>query len=1365
MLALLCAATPGAAFAQYLQNSGTETVPGDHPATWNVGGRLTVGNTSTATLNINTGAAVTSTEGYVGTVVGSNGTVVINAGSWTNAGELFVGYQGTGILTASGAAQLQSNIGRVGELAGSNGTVTLSGTGTNWTSTSVLHVGIEGTGVLNISGGATAQTTTGVIGTSAGGNGTVNISGTGSTLTNSAGLFVGVRGQGNLNVSAGGAVTSAGAVIGRYSGGVGIATLNGANATWNMGANELRVGGDNTDALTNPGGTGTLNIQTGAHVTNGAAYLGDTAPAQGTVNVSGTGAVWTVGGTAYVGRAGTGTVNVQTGGAMNVSAISIGDQVGATGTVNVSGAGATLTDSGRISVGNLGTGTVNVQTGGAMNVSGTSIGDQAGATGTVNVSGAGATYTDSARIGVGNFGTGTLNVSGGAVVGNTSAIIGWQDSGRGTLTVDGTGSQFNNSGVLYVGNVGQGTMTVTNGGVVTSTDGYVGAEVNSGALTSTATISGAGSRWTNSGDLFVAHNGKGVLNVSANATVTATQGILGDLAGSQGTLNLASNGSLTTTGDFNVGRFGTGTLSMLSGGQLSANRSYIANEAGASGTATVSGTGTLWQTTGRLAVGGGGSGTLTVSDAATVRANEIAIGLLAGSTGVLNVGAAAASPAAAAGTLDATTLRLGAGTATLNLNHTSNNYVLSANTIGNGTVNVIAGTTILTGANTYTGATTISSGATLQAGNGGTAGTLGAGNITDNGTLAFNRSDAYSVANVISGTGALTQSGAGNLTLTGINNYSGATTVNAGTLSVNGSIISATTVNSGGIIGGTGIFGNVTVANGGVLAPGNGVGTAHVTGDLTFNAGSVYRVEAEAGGAADKTAVTGNVTLNGTVDVRAGSGNYARNTSYTILTQTGTQTGTFSGVTSNLAFLTPTLTYQAGAVVLNLATNGVSYSAVSQTGNQRSIGSYLNGFAGSTGTLGQLVAQIDGMSAEQARIAFDNLSGSQYAGMSQMAGAMGRNFLDAINGRNSGAGAGGGATVGALKTQALAFSAGTGMGIDAPAQLAGMLGGGASTSSAYSLVKEPSRSGLRDTRETGRAASAGSFARTVSWAPNPANQTGAWGQALGAGGNIRGDGNGAGSNYQSGGFIVGLDRSVNERWLVGVAAGYQRASWDASTNGIAPATGHIETPQGALYARYSSGPWMLNVAGGYANHKFVTTRNVSVGTLSGAANSTHRGDEWGFSAQAEYALAAGAWQLRPLAGLRYAHLREDGFTESGSGPANLSVDARTTQNTTVSAGLRLLRPFVAGEAGGFEVRAIASHLFGDNDSPITARVGNTAASFTATGTPLKRDALTLGTGVSGKLGRNLSGFADVSYEMRGSGQNAYALGAGMRYVW
>ena len=109
----------------------------------------------------------------------------------------------------------------------------------------------------------------------------------------------------------------------------------------------------------------------------------------------------------------------------------------------------------------------------------------------------------------------------------------------------------------------------------------------------------------------------------------------------------------------------------------------------------------------------------------------------AGAIGTLNIGAAAGSPAAAPGTLTAPSVAFGAGTGTINFNHTSANYVFAPAISGNGTVNVFAGTTTLTGANSYSGATNVDAG-TLRAGAPNTFSPNSAVTVASGGTLDLN---------------------------------------------------------------------------------------------------------------------------------------------------------------------------------------------------------------------------------------------------------------------------------------------------------------------------------------------------------------------------------------------------------------------------------------------------------------------------------------------------------------------------------------------------------------------------------------------------------------------------------------------------
>ncbi len=192
--------------------------------------------------------------------------------------------------------------------------------------------------------------------------------------------------------------------------------------------------------------------------------------------------------------------------------------------------------------------------------------------------------------------------------------------------------------------------------------------------------------------------------------------------------------------------------------------------------------------------------------------------------------------------------------------------------------------------------------------------------------------------------GSLVKVGTGTLTLTGANTYTGATTVDGGTLVVNGSITSDVTVNAGGTLGGSGTVGDVAIMSGGIIAPGNSPGTLHVS-NVSFDPGSIYRAQVEAGGAHDLISASGSATINGgTVQVLAYSGNYKPQTKYTILTASGGRTGTFSNVTSNLVFLDPSLSYDANNVYLLLTRNSTLFRSLARTPNQKAVAGALDHF-------------------------------------------------------------------------------------------------------------------------------------------------------------------------------------------------------------------------------------------------------------------------------------------------------------------------------------------------------------------------------------------------------------------------------------
>jgi T5SS/PEP-CTERM-associated repeat protein len=228
---------------------------------------------------------------------------------------------------------------------------------------------------------------------------------------------------------------------------------------------------------------------------------------------------------------------------------------GSTGQVAVDGAGSTWTNRGNVAVGSAGAGTLAITSGGIVSSRSGVIGHRIGSTGQVTVDGAGSTWINSKNVYVGHQGAGTLAItSGGAVssvlglIGRSSDFNGRRSGSTGQVTVDGVGSTWTNRGDLFVGFGGTGTLKIAGGGAVRSGNtGYVGYEPGS---TGRVTVSGAGSTWTNSSELYVGYEGAGTLNITAGGVVSVEGTLAIDpYTNGNSFINMATGGELALAGN------------------------------------------------------------------------------------------------------------------------------------------------------------------------------------------------------------------------------------------------------------------------------------------------------------------------------------------------------------------------------------------------------------------------------------------------------------------------------------------------------------------------------------------------------------------------------------------------------------------------------------------------------------------------------------------------------------------------------------------------------------------------------------------------------------------------------------------------
>jgi fibronectin-binding autotransporter adhesin len=449
--------------------------------------------------------------------------------------------------------------------------------------------------------------------------------------------------------------------------------------------------------------------------------------------------------------------------------------------------------------------------------------------------------------------------------GGTTITSGTLQIGGGGLTGSIVGNVVDNDTLTFAR-----SNAVTFGGIISGAGAVL--QVGSGVLTLTGVNTYSGETTLQSGVLSINNNhalgtgdvgldtgtelrGSGTVTLanrvffapgnstlSTNGTLTVTDLDMDDptanavfgSVGNAGVVVVAGNGSKTDTATMEVA-FGT----LRNGGALGSYTSFVASTTVDKGA------------------------TLSVNDQSMTVADLIGFG------------------AVTLGTKAATVLTLGGG-------------FFSGVISGAGQVNY-TGSVTLAGVNTYTGGTTISGG-TLDIGNGSTTGSV-VGNIVNNGTLILFRSNAFTYAGIISGTGKVTQAGVGVLTLTGNNTYTGGTTLEGSTTLVNnttgsGTGTSGVAVDGGATLGGKGtIAGVITVNSGGILAPGAGTpgvpGTKLHTASVVWNGGGTF--EFQLGSTADELIMSGTLIKNTagtfTIDLLK-AGTLAQN--YTLMTFSGT---------------------------------------------------------------------------------------------------------------------------------------------------------------------------------------------------------------------------------------------------------------------------------------------------------------------------------------------------------------------------------------------------------------------------------------------------------------------------------------------
>ncbi|MGC2774892.1 MAG: autotransporter domain-containing protein [Bradyrhizobium sp.] len=218
----------------------------------------------------------------------------------------------------------------------------------------------------------------------------------------------------------------------------------------------------------------------------------------------------------------------------------------------------------------------------------------------------------------------------------------------------------------------------------------------------------------------------------------------------------------------------------------------------------------------------------------------------------------------------------------------------------------------------------------------------------------------------------------------------------------------------------------------------------------------------------------------------------------------------------------------------------------------------------------------------------------------------------------------------------------------------------------------------------------------------------------------------AGYSGNTGGLVAGIDQRIDAAFRVGAAFGYATSAMDDRT-AAGDAVG-IQHYQGTVYGAYVQPSWYVNGSAGVALVDYTTTRRIAFAGFADTVSGGHKG--WLTLARAEFGAPVKVDQavLTPFAGVTFAHLDQQAYTETSAAGAALAIAKQTTNSIRSNLGFRSTVPLLVTATYGFGLETLAAwrHEFGNTAQTVTAGFTGGAGSFFAAGPSPERNMAELG---------------------------------------
>ena len=244
-----------------------------------------------------------------------------------------------------------------------------------------------------------------------------------------------------------------------------------------------------------------------------------------------------------------------------------------------------------------------------------------------------------------------------------------------------------------------------------------------------------------------------------------------------------------------------------------------------------------------------------------------------------------------------------------------------------------------------------------------------------------------------------------------------------------------------------------------------------------------------------------------------------------------------------------------------------------------------------------------------------------------------------------------------------------------------------------------------------------------------------WGKAFGSQLNRDGESGISGYSVDTGGTTFGMDYSFTSSYL-GLLLGYSDSDLDWDDN---KSSGSMTGKHIGVYGGIAVDGFRLDTTLTYTSLENGAVRTIDTPVLTGGTSSSFDSSVVGGDLLLGYNWSVFGLRFGPLASLEYLHLTEDGFSESGGGSFNLTIDDTDYDSLSSSIGLRLSGRYKTG-SWCFLPHAGLDYVHQFKDDPVKLNAGfadYSGTTFTVTGLEPVDDEMQAGLGLSIEFGKDL----------------------------